>query len=88
MALVKFFDGRGVELSAEKGLAIWQVLNGQLEPTHEQEKFCEKVLKIYLNWRNAPDDYVLDRLPVLRSMYKATPQAAELEKRVQLCLRG
>jgi len=82
MALCKLASGQGIELTAEKGLAIWQVLQGQVEPTPEQEAFCMKVTKIYLNWHNAPLDYLLDRLSILREMCKGTDAAPKLEQRL------
>lgn len=58
MAYIKFHDGRTVTVSAEKGIAAWEVLTGKVEPTPEQEKFALSIKRIYLNYRNAPDDYI------------------------------
>lgn len=66
MAFVQFTDGTGVNVSAEKGLMIWDVLTGKVEPTAEQERFILKVNKICLDWRTAPDDYIERHLDTIK----------------------
>ena len=68
MALIVTHDNKRHAVSPEKGLAIYQVLNGEIEGTPEQEKFCEQVKSVYLNWRNAPKSYVQRHYRTLESM--------------------
>jgi hypothetical protein len=50
-------------LTREQGLKVWNILQGTAEPEDEkQAMYCNKVVKIYLNWREAPDDYVRQHL--------------------------
>lgn len=58
MALVVFTDGRNIKVTKEQGHNIWYILNGEIEAQPEQEKFIEKIEKIYLNYANAPDSYI------------------------------
>lgn len=58
MALLILDNGSKQVISAEQGRTIWGVLSGKIKPTPEQEKYCLKVKKVFLNWRNAPDSYI------------------------------
>lgn len=58
MAFIRFTDGHDEVVDAETGEVVWQVLNGELEATKEQSAYCERIKKIYLNWRKAPDSYI------------------------------
>ncbi len=82
MALVKFTNHKGMELTAEQGLALWQAWTGQVTPTVAQEKYLSKVHRIYLNWREAPPDYLLEREDILKRMYKGTPSMKLLQARL------
>lgn len=68
MAYVVFTDGKKSNISAEQGLGIWQVLNGEIEGDEKQQEFCRKVEKIYLNWRNAPDNYIKANFDLIMPM--------------------
>lgn len=67
MAVVHFHDGRKEIVSPEVGASIWKVLNGEIEPTKEQVKFCAQVTRVFLNWSNAPDSYIEKHLAVIAS---------------------
>lgn len=58
MAWIKFNDGKDAKCSAETGRRIWDILNGNAEPDEREEAVANRVAKIYLNWHNAPDDYI------------------------------
>lgn len=58
MAIIHRTDGKHEVVDPEIGAAIWKVLNGEIEPSPEQAKYCETVEKIDLNWRKAPDSYI------------------------------
>lgn len=68
MAHVIFHDGQKTNLSADKAQTVWQVLTGQIEGTDKQQQFVASIKKIYLNWRNAPDDYLLQNAEILREL--------------------
>jgi hypothetical protein len=78
MAQIVFSNGKNANVSAEKGRAIWNVLTGKAEGDAAQQKFALTVKKIYLNWRNAPDDYLLQNkdiiAPMVMSNWMVTPQ--------------
>lgn len=52
MAHVLLVNGSSASIPHEKAKVIWEVLQGNIEPTPEQEKFCNNVKAIYLNWLN------------------------------------
>lgn len=68
MAIIKFINGSTKILAKDKALEIWKVLNGEAEPTKEQEKFCATVRRIYLNRHKAPQSYLDTYQDVLRKM--------------------
>lgn len=69
MAYIIFNDRTTGNVNAVKGRHIWEVLNGQTEPDDDAEaEYCARVHKIYLNWRNAPDDYIEQRKDILFPM--------------------
>lgn len=69
MALVRFNNGeRESKLTPESGAELWSVLNGETEGNEKQQAFCEKVSKVYLNWHNAPDSYIRERLDIIAPM--------------------
>lgn len=69
MAVVRLADGQDKTLTTEKGLALYRVLKGLDEPANEQmEKWAIRTKKIYLNWRNAPDYYLIERKEALRDI--------------------
>lgn len=56
-------DRRTKSVTAEQGLHIWQVLNGEAEPENEQQaEFIAQIDRIYLNRKTAPKSY-LDMYP-------------------------
>ena len=75
MALVKLISGQGIELSAEKGAAIWQVMQGELEGSKEQQAFCATVQNVYLNRYNSdlPMSYIQARQHIWRQMDASKP---------------
>jgi hypothetical protein len=70
VALIKLNSGQGLEVSPEKGHAIWQVLHSELEGTEEQQAFCTTVANVYLNrFRDdLPASYVKERQHIWASM--------------------
>lgn len=69
MAYIVFNDRKTDQVDAAKGLHVWQVLNGYAEPDDpNDEKYCSRVRKIYLNYRNAPDDYIKERFDIIAPM--------------------
>lgn len=62
MAMIRLENGDNMEITAEVGAQVWLVLNAEIEGTKEQQEFAETVKKLYLNWRNAPDSYIQERL--------------------------
>lgn len=68
MAYIVFHDDRRAAVSAEKGRALWDVLTGKKEGDPAQQKFAMTVKKLYLNWRNAPDDYLLQNKDLIAPM--------------------
>lgn len=70
MAVVRLSDGTEKMITAEQGLAIWKILSGEEQGTVEQQEFASQVSKVYLNWRNAPDDYLLANRDVLADIVK------------------
>jgi hypothetical protein len=82
MAVLKLLDGKDMAVSAEEGRIYWEILNNQREPTEQQEKVALDIKRIYLNWHNAPDDYIRERHVILRAMVRNTPASAELEQKI------
>lgn len=68
MAIVKLSDGSQRILNNEQATALWQVLNGEVEPTKEQEAFAARVDKIYLNRHKAPKSYIDAHFDIIRQM--------------------
>lgn len=68
MAIVKLVDGQTISLPHEKALVMWQVLIGEIEPTNEQQAFCSKIDRIYLNRYKAPESYLNRYKTVLSAM--------------------
>lgn len=58
MALIKLHSGKVQPITHEKAAAIWQVMQGEIDGTPEQIKFCDQVKDIYLDWRIAPESYI------------------------------
>lgn len=58
MALITFIDNRRLIMTPEKAHGIWEVLNGEIEGTKQQQNYCANVAAVYLNWRNAPDSWI------------------------------
>lgn len=68
MAIIRFNDGTTTECNGATGIKLWHILQGNAEPTPKEEKIAMKVKKIYLNWREAPDDYIEERFAVIAPM--------------------
>lgn len=59
MAFCVFTDGKTTTLKPEQALAVWNVLQGRIEPENAaQRAFCDRVKRLYLNRENAPQDYL------------------------------
>ena len=58
MAVIHFNNGEKKIITREQGKVIWEVLNGDVEPTAEQEEYCLRIKNFYMGWRNAPDSYI------------------------------
>ncbi len=59
MAVVVLNGNRKEQVKHEIGLAIWAILNGEAEPDDEKQlNYCNQVVDVYLDWRNAPDSYI------------------------------
>lgn len=59
MAHIELNDGKRTSITSEQGAKIWEILQGRREPDNKaQELYVSKIRRIYLNWRNAPDDYI------------------------------
>lgn len=71
MAILKLSNGKDKTISLEQSHEIWSILNGEKEPTKEQEEYCSNIDKIYLNWRKAPDSYIRDRFDIIAGMHMA-----------------
>jgi hypothetical protein len=61
MAKLRFVDGGERTIKHDVALSVWEVLSGRQEPTPEQDKYVAQISKIYLNYYNAPDDYIRER---------------------------
>lgn len=67
--MIVFTDNTAKSVSAEQGIAVWNVLNNFKEPENEkQEAFCLRVKRVYLNPANAPASY-LQRYPHVPDSY-------------------
>jgi len=65
MALIRFHDGTSQQVSATTGKRIWEVLQGEVEPTEREVLVVERVARVYLSWHNAPVSYVEAHLSVI-----------------------
>lgn len=79
MAVVIFQDGEKRELAPAIALKIWEVLTGVSEPSGEQQiAFCNRVKRLYLNWRTAPEAYIRDHwetiVPLMLSGWRVNRQ--------------
>lgn len=69
MAYLVFSDRKTDQVDAVKGRHVWQVLKGQAEPDDDKDtEYCARVHKIYLNYYNAPDDYIRERFDIIAPM--------------------
>lgn len=71
VANIKLHDGRTVTVPADKAITAWNILTGKIEATPEQEKFVLSIKKIYLNYRNAPDDYIEQHFAIIKEQAMA-----------------
>lgn len=70
MAYIILNNKKTITISAEKANQMWLVLNGYIEGTEEQQDFCSKVSKIYLNWRKAPPEWIKENIELYREKAK------------------
>lgn len=68
MAVIHLTTGESQVIPPDKAQQIWQVLEGELTPTKQQQAYCQKVRSINLNWRTAPDSYIKEHLDVIIDM--------------------
>lgn len=71
MAYVILNDERKTQIDREKALGMWRVLNEQEDGTEEQVEFVNNIKTIYLNWRYAPDDYLLRYRKLIEPIVKS-----------------
>jgi hypothetical protein len=57
MAFIRFKDGRNRIVSAEQGLTIWRIMNGEEKGTAKQQAFCKQLHRVYLSVDKAPESY-------------------------------
>jgi hypothetical protein len=78
MAHLVFKNGSKKAVSAEQGLKIWQNLRDPTGADERQLAYLSTVSAIFLNWRNAPDDYIQENLksiiPIALNEWKYTRQ--------------
>lgn len=58
MAFVRLKNNQNKTVSAEQGLLIWRIMNGEATGTPEQCAFVKNIKRIYLNRANAPASYL------------------------------
>ena len=58
MAFIKYKDHTHSTVSAEQGIAIWRVMNGEIPGTTAQRRFVRQVERIWLNRATAPRSYL------------------------------
>lgn len=66
MAYIKLTTGQGIGVTKEQGREVWSVMQGDKEPSPEQEKFMRQVVDIRLSFNNAPDSYISQHLEEYR----------------------
>lgn len=59
MAIINFKNGTQQTIEPDKASVVWQWFNGDVAATPEQQAYVEQVKEIRLNWRKAPDSYLL-----------------------------
>lgn len=70
MAFVRFIDGTEKTIKLEQAKKLWSVLNNEVEPTPEQQAFCDRVKHLYISWRKAPDSYLYANKQYIAPMVK------------------
>lgn len=72
MAVLQMHNRQNIEISPEKGHELWLVLNGEKEGTAEQQEFCMRVKRLYLNWRrnDLPESYYERHSKVISELRK------------------
>lgn len=68
MAIAHLTNGKKMYLPPDKALNLWRILNGEVEPTKEQEAFATRVEKLYLNRHTAPQSYLDKHHDILKQM--------------------
>ena len=58
MAFIVLKNNHGKSVTATAAVALWRVMNGEIEGTPAQLKFIQTVKKIYLNKESAPKSYL------------------------------
>lgn len=59
MAAIRLHTGKLKIVTPEFGLAMWRIKQGEIAGSKAQQKFAEKVRKVYLNPDVAPESYVM-----------------------------
>lgn len=70
MALVILNNDKKIQMAPDSAVALWNVLTGKTEGNEQQQKFALTVKKVYLNWRTAPDDYLIKNREILVPIVK------------------
>lgn len=70
MAVIKFSENKRQIISHEIAVDIWLILNGEKKGTKEQQKYCENIDKVWLNWRqpDCPESYIVANRDLLAKM--------------------
>lgn len=58
MAFIRLKNKQHRFVSAEQGITIWQIMNGEINGTAAQRKFVSFIDRVYLNKENAPESYM------------------------------
>lgn len=61
MAFLVFADGKSKTVSAEQGKRAWDLLCGHDEPEEKEVRYLNNIKRVFLNWRTAPDEYLLQQ---------------------------
>lgn len=68
MAYLELKNGDKKQISREQGEKLWAALQDPSSVDEDQQKLLESVKRLYLNWHNAPDDYIQENLEAIIPM--------------------
>ena len=68
MAYLITTDGKKLIISEQQGLFLWKKLNDPSDISHKLEDQLSKIEHLYLNYLNAPDDYIQKNISVIMPM--------------------